>query len=296
MMHRIAVWCLNNLDLNFDLIPFTLPEIVVSLDQVSALLPAGAYTTFRTYPGLKVLRLKDHFQRLESTARLANKPLVLKEPILRMALHQAIMTYCETYETTSGERGLNFRLRLTVDLEIYPGRLFIAVETLPELSPDCYLLGVKTITTRLERLLPEAKLTRFIERSGPVRNTLPEGVNEALMVNSADEVTEGLSSNFFGVIEGTVSTAGQDVLRGITRAITMECIESLNLPINTNPVRLDEIGRLDEAFITSSSRGVLPVTQIDQHVIGSGLPGGVTKQLMREYSDRVNKELNPIVE
>jgi branched-subunit amino acid aminotransferase/4-amino-4-deoxychorismate lyase len=55
------------------------------------------------------------------------------------------------------------------------------------------------------------------------------------------------------------------------------------IPIDYRPVKVSELDRAAEAFITSSSREVMPVIQIDEHVIGSGQPGSITQTLLEKY-------------
>ncbi len=87
----IGVWKLAPALGRFDLQPFVLPEDASSLDQASASLPGGAYTTLRTFGGRMALRLEDHFRRLEQTAQLAGRPLRLDDLALRAALRQVTL-------------------------------------------------------------------------------------------------------------------------------------------------------------------------------------------------------------
>ncbi len=287
----LMAWKFSGLDPNPSLIPLDLPIEVDNLDKSTAWIPGGAYTTLRTYQTSKALRLADHLHRLEQTAALAGKPLPVAKDGLRSALRQAIRRYQEQDISASK---LDLRLRLTLDLEKFPGDAYIAVERLMLPPPDAYQVGVKVIPCQMERWLPEAKLTRFIDRSRAVRRSLPEEANEALMVSPDGTITEGLSSNFFGVRLGQIHTAGEKVLSGVTRAITLDCITRLRLSFTLSPIRLDEVPLLEEAFITSSSRGVLPVRQIDEISIGARAPGPITTRLMQAYESAVQEQLEPI--
>ena len=192
----LMAWKFSGLDPDPTLIPFFLPVEVDNLDKSTAWIPSGAYTTLRTYQISKALRLADHLRRLEQTAALAGKPLPISNDGLRSALRKAIRSYREQDDSALK---LDLRLRLTLDLEKAPGDAYIAVERLTIPPPEAYQAGVKVVTCQMERWLPEAKLTRFIDRSRAVRQSLPEEANEALMVSPDGTITEGLSSNFFGV-------------------------------------------------------------------------------------------------
>ncbi len=287
----LMAWKFSGLVPHPALIPFSLPIEVDNLDKSTAWIPGGAYTTLRTYQTSKALRLADHLRRIEQTAALAGKPLPIAKDGLRSALRQAIRRYQELDVSASK---LDLRLRLTLDLEKTPGEAYIAVERLIIPPPEAYQAGVKVITCPMERWLPEAKLTRFIDRSRVVRQSLPDEVNEALMVSPDGTITEGLSSNFFGVRLGQIRTAGEKVLSGVTRAITLDCLTRLRLSFTLSPIRLDEVSLLEEAFITSSSRGVLPVRQVDQKSIGTRAPGPISILLMQAYEAAVQEQLEPI--
>jgi branched-chain amino acid aminotransferase len=281
----ITLWKVHFTPHKVDLIPLEVPQDASSLDAISARLPAGAYTTFRTFQGNKALCLTDHFDRLADTARLFGHPVPLDYSSLRSALRQVVMH--------SGH-GQDLRLRLTLDLEREPGTTYITAEPLHTPGVEAYQLGVKAVTVAMQRQLPKAKLTRFIERAAPVRQALPKDINEAIMVDEQGRLLEGLSSNFFAWQEGSLWTAESGVLPGITRSLVLACAGGLNLPVRYQPVLKSEIPSLAEAFITSSSRAVLPVRQIDDIPVGAGRPGPVTIGLMKAYDERIQKIVEPI--
>jgi branched-chain amino acid aminotransferase len=87
--------------------------------------------------------------------------------------------------------------------------------------------------------------------------------------------------------EATLYTAGEDILRGITRETVIEIAQGRGLDVQFQPLELSQVAAIDEAFITSSSRGVVPVIQIDQVLIGQGSPGPITKDLLAAYQSSV---------
>lgn len=280
-----SVWKLISQPGQVSLEPVILPEGAQSLDGASSYLPGGAYTTLRTYAGYKALRFSDHIRRLEETARLAGQAVQLDEGSLRMAL-RGLLIGCP--------KGQDVRIRVTLDLERTPGDIYFTVEPLVVPSPRAYQEGVCVITCDLQRQLPKAKLTRFIDRSAPLRSSLPPDVNEAIMLDAGGRFLEGLSSNFFAVLEGVVWTAEQGVLSGITRSLVIECARRAGLPLCLEPPRLDDLPAFNEAFITSSSRGLLPVRQIDQTEIGKTCPGPVTRALMDAFTLALEEQIESI--
>jgi branched-chain amino acid aminotransferase len=256
-----------------------------SLDECSLNIPAGAYTTFRTYKHWHALHLEDHFRRLEETSQLINGKQLLDGPSIRIVLKQLLQQFDDIPE---------LRVRLTLDLVKFPGDLYIMMEPLHVPSSDLYLNGVKTITTALSRSNPKAKATSFIEKTAELRSKLPEGINESLMVNQQGYILEGLSSNFFAIKNGEIWTNDRDVLSGITRQIVLDEALAENLVIHYESIQTSDIAGLNEAFITSSSRAVLPVVKIDETIIGAGKPGELSLLLLDRYTKRVEKEIQHI--
>ncbi len=90
---------------------------------------------------------------------------------------------------------------------------------------------------------------------------------------------EGLTSNFFGVIGNCLYTADQDVLHGITRKIVLELADDLKIETLSKAVNTKDIPHLNEAFITSTSRNIMPVKRINDIQIGTKTPGSNHKSI-----------------
>jgi branched-chain amino acid aminotransferase len=247
--------------------------------EASAILPQGAYTTLRTYGnGTRVLRLAQHLTRLRESAAPGQRARFEGSKV-RAGLAQAVEA------TGPGEA----RLRLTWANE----RLFVAVEPLAPLPEALYRDGVRCASVPLKRTAPKVKDTRFIPAAQAAYRDLPEGVHEGLMVAADGTILEGLSSNFFAVREGILHTEDERVLPGITRGVVLELGRGL-LPRATGAVRLDQIGELSEAFLTSVSRGVLPVVRVDETTVGDGRPGPLTQELGRRLEALIEREAEPL--
>lgn len=256
-----------------------------SLNEITKNLPDGAYTTFRTYHGRKTLNLTRQIQRLETTAAFVCCPVTIGEREFRSALQMAMQRFGSTGE---------LRFRINIDLEIEVGRLYIALETLRPPAEADYVNGVDVVTRLFNRKNPKAKLTDFISIADQIRCDLPPGIHEALLVDEEGRLLEGLSSNFFAVKERKIWTEEEAVLSGITREMVLDEARKSGIVIVYQPVHAVHIPDLDEAFITSASRGVLPVRSIDGIVVGSGKPGEVTQELARRYEARILLEAENI--
>jgi len=283
-MASILSFCYTNGDSKSILRPYLFSTEVATLDQASNLLPEGAYTTFRTYPNTTTLHLEDHFHRLEESSDFTGFPIILDTDRLRSNIRWALQQFPAEVA----------RVRIMIPFAVQKQIVYIFIGALT--VPTEYQLqrGVKVITSRVRRLKPVAKLTGFIQSTQMLRQKLSSDVEEVIMVDEHNHLLEGLTSNFFAVMDGNIYTAGEEVLHGITRQVVLEIAQSAGLQINLTSPGLNDIGRCSEAFITSSSRGVLPVTEIDHQPIGSGQPGSITRKLMELYDQSVLAEIEPI--
>jgi branched-chain amino acid aminotransferase len=91
-----------------------------------------------------------------------------------------------------------------------------------------------------------------------------------------------------------LGTAQEGILLGITRQIVIEIAQNNRLEVKYQPLKRDQLSAAQEAFITSSSRGVVPVIQIDEVMVGQGRPGPITKKLSAIYDVYVTKKAEKI--
>jgi branched-chain amino acid aminotransferase len=147
------------------------------------------------------------------------------------------------------------------------------------------------IESAMSRAEPRIKTTRWVIERRVCADRNPDAY-EHLLVDDG-RILEGISSNFYGVRDGRILTAGQDVLEGITRNIVYRLAEAAGLPIDRDGLHTDDLPSLDEAFLTSSTREVVPVTRVEAVAIGSGEPGPVTLGLARAYRDYATEHARP---
>ena len=256
---------------------------VQSLDEATLMLQEGAYTTFRTYNTDKAFHLRRHFDRLEESARLSKIRVRIRRKFLRLAIQWMIKE----------EGYVESRIRIVLDFSACGRVVYIFSEPLTVPKAEDYLNGVRAITIQHHRNNPKAKLTDFIDYASHKKAGLPDGVNEALMVDDGI-ILEGLSSNYFAVVNQEIRTAGEGVLHGITREMVIRGIEKLGLKVSYQPVRENELGIIDECFITSTSRGVLPLTMINDFLVGNGKPGKITQKINDVYEELLNQHVRKI--
>ena len=118
----------------------------------------------------------------------------------------------------------------------------------------------------------------------------PEGW--PILTDTRGNVTEGVGYNFFIVNGGVIRTAGdRGVLQGVSRAMVFDLATELEIPCVEEDFQPYDVYTADEAFLTSTSPCVLPVTRVDRRPIGSGAPGPVTARLLTAWSEIVGMDI-----
>ena len=266
-------------------------EVVTRLGEhsdmraASAQLPAGAYTTFRTYGGNRILRLRQHAQRLRDSVALMGHPASLSDEQVRRGISAALR------ETNFPES--RFRLTLAASAsDGAPSRFFVSVEPFKPYPPDLYEHGVACATVALHRDNPHAKSTGFISAAGEAYHALPPGIHEGLMVADDGAILEGLSSNFFAVCDGALHTEQARALVGITQSLVLELVARIRpaMQVQRAAICVDDLPNVSECFITSVSREVLPVVRIDDQPIGNGRPGPLACDLRAAFRELIERE------
>jgi branched-chain amino acid aminotransferase len=254
-----------------------------SLDAITRQLPDGYYSTFRTYDGCtRVIGLSAHLRRLPDV----DASSLRRSPSIK--LRASLLSLLEHYRP--GEA----RVRV---MKTKRDELYISIEPLKLLWREVYENGVRVETTTIHRNDPRIKSTAFISASNDERKHIAQkGIFEALLVKNG-RILEGMTSNFFYILRpersgeqtkgSTLFTARRDILLGVTRTMVIRAARGRGVDVRYRPLKLEQLPAVKEAFITSSSRGIVPVVQIDDVRVGRGRVGRITKLLMKAYEEYV---------
>lgn len=241
----------------------------------------GVYTVANTFNTFDTLLLDAHLDRMEDSARRAEISLRINRPALKAALRRMIE------ETGYGD----VRFRITVSRD-HPDRYILSLEPFKPPPPEVYAEGVRCVTlSNSARTNAAAKTTGWMHQRQQVK--APNGIYETLLLNAEGDILEGATSNFYAVLNGELRTAGTGVLPGIAQRIVYDVAPRI-LPLRKDPVNIRDLPLLDEAFITSSSRGIVPVVEIDGQKIGAGQPGEKTRALRDAYLAWAQAHLEPL--
>jgi D-alanine transaminase len=143
--------------------------------------------------------------------------------------------------------------------------------------------GIAVITTPDQRWKQcHVKSTNLLANALAKKKAQRAGAIEAVFVDEG-VVREGASSSFFVVRGGRVITHPLDehILPGVVRDHAIELALAAKIRVDERPLRDDELFDLEEAFITSTTMGVMPVVEIDGRIIGNSRRGEITTTLQR---------------
>ncbi|MEZ4672718.1 MAG: aminotransferase class IV [Caldilineaceae bacterium] len=133
----------------------------------------------------------------------------------------------------------------------------------------------------MDSVLPTVKSINYMGAIMAVEAAKAQGAVEAVYRTPDGLLTEGTRANLFVFKGNQLITAQKDVLAGITRAVVFEIAED-DFEVIEGTVHYDDIinGVVDEIFITSSTKEILPVVQVDDYQIGNGKPVPKTEKLL----------------
>jgi len=256
----------------------------------------GLYEVVVSYGG-RIWALDRHLLRLERGMReieLDGITITEIRDVIDEALERSGMA--EAYVYVQVTRGVAKRKHDWPE-GITPS-LFLYVRPRPIPEETVYTEGVATITT------PEIRWGRCdIKSVNLLPNCLAQhkarkaGAYEAIFVREDGIVTEGAQSSLFIVGNETVVTRedGPHILPGITQGLIVEIVHRLAIPLQRRPFTRDELTGADEAFLSVSTRGPVPIATIDGTPVGDAAPGPITRRLSAAYWERCDRGDDAVV-
>jgi D-alanine transaminase len=118
------------------------------------------------------------------------------------------------------------------------------------------------------------------------------GAWEAVLIRDGF-ITEGSSTNVFGVLDGELLTYPKTnyILPGITRDVILDLARELGIPARETPIYTHQIGRLEELFVTGTTTDVQPIVRLDGRPVGDGVVGGLARSLQEALMERMGSAL-----
>jgi len=252
------------------------------------------FTACRTVNG-RIFRLQDHLERLYFSARALHMVPPMDRDRLRALLEDVVE---RNLVLTEGED-------LVVDVIFSGGlegntmkqsgngaHLYVAVQEMVPPPPQLYEQGAVLATYRHQRIYPDVKLLNYVGAVMAHQTVVPQyGAYEVLFVCPSDGETilEGSTFTIFFVDQGgEVLTPPLDgkILDSVTRRVVFELLKPrTEFGIKEARITLAMIPSMSECFLVSTTRNVLPVSRLDDKVIGAGKPGPVTRKVMAIFEE-----------
>lgn len=238
------------------------------------------------------LSLDSHLSRLQTSLELVNinnpydkeswKKYITE--LVGFSEHEDIYTYLQV------TRGVAPRDH-AYPKNIKPS-VFMYTDKLSHITDEQASKGFQAVTLEDFRWLKcNIKSTSLIGNVLLRQEAIEGGYDEAILIRG-DIATEGAASNIFIVVNKTIITPKNSnlLLPGITRDIVIEIAEKNSFPCEQKDITKNELLAAEEIFLTSSGKGVMPVTRINGKDIGNGLAGNQTLSILDLYKDHC-KEL-----
>jgi len=236
-------------------------EAKISVLDLSVLRGYGVFDFLRTYQKIP-FRLWDHLKRFEASAKEIELPLPLSlnevADVIEALLEKAPYPEANIKIFLTGGQSSDQYLpedQPTFFALVYPVRSF------PE---KIYSEGVALVTSLYQRPYPTCKSIHYLPAIVSIRRAQRQGAHDVLFLNHQNKVLETGTANFFGIKGNTVITSKEDIILGITRQVVLELLEEKGISVEVRSVQLNELATFDGAFITSSSKEIVPVVKVDE--------------------------------
>src|SRR5947207_1013939 len=273
---------------------FDQEHAVVSVFDHGFLYGEGVYETLRTYNGQPFL-FDRHMKRLRTSAEM----LALDVPLSDAAIDERFRDTMraaglgdsaarEAYIRILVTRGIG---ELTYDPAACPQpSVVVIVKKHVDPPKDVFDKGVRVSLVDIVRnhpatVNPRIKSNNLLNNALAMQEAFRRGGYEGVMRNYRGELAECTQSNLFIVKNGAALTPPIDagLLPGITREFLFEVGAEIGVPVRESVLRDADLFGADEAFLTSTTREVVPIVQVDDRKIGAGSPGPVTRALLEGY-------------
>ncbi len=255
----------------------------------------GVYEATRTF-GHELFRLDDHLDRLDRSLAYARIESGLNRDEMVQASRETVKQnvtmidaddeFALWHVITRGDRLADDNAAATVVMYC----LDIAFASFAR----HYLDGISLITPSVRRTPPQcadpkAKLTNRmnqLQAKFEAAQVAPDAL--PLLLDVDGNIAESNTANFFFVSSGRLYTSTpRNVLSGVTRLVIFELAAALNIEVVEGNFTPYDVYNADEAFLSGTSGTISPVKSLNAIRLGEGLPGTVTKQLMKAWNDMV---------
>jgi branched-chain amino acid aminotransferase len=265
-------------------------EALISVFDHGFLYGEGIYETMRTYHGRPFL-FDRHMRRLRRSASMIDLALPFSDDELARQIREtqsAATLGGEAYIRVLVTRGVG---ELTYDLKATPNPSIVIIVK-PQLDPpaETYEKGVRVVIVDVVRnhpasVNPMIKSNNLMNSALAMQQALRSNAFEGVMRNYLGELTECTTSNLFIVKNNAALTPPLEagLLPGITREFLFDIGKEVDIRVGEKALRDDDLFGADEAFLTSTTRELVPIVMVNDHAVAGGKPGPVTWKLLNAF-------------
>lgn len=260
-------------------------QLAIGVTDLGLLRGYGLFDYFLTYNG-RPFQWDWYWERFQNSATRMHLPL----PLGKNETYAILMDLIERSVTAGAPTDMAFRFVMTGgysadSISIERPNLLILTEPIHPVPAIQYEQGIKVILDEYVREMAEVKSTdykRVILMAQAIRSA---GASD-LLYQKGGEISELSRSNFFIIKGNRLITPSRYILHGITRRTVIQLAQS-DFQVEERPLLLSELYDADEAFTTSSTKRVLPITQIGELTVGDGYVGPKSKFLLERFDELV---------
>lgn len=256
-------------------------DATVPLFDLGVVRGYGVFDYLRTYNRVP-FHLKRHLSRFTASAEsiglfvtktVPEMEMIITDMISKVPAEELSIKLILTGGTSEDQ--LTFENAPTLAIAVYP---FAPLVTQAE-----YARGFSVMTTKHQRIFPESKTLVYLPAILALQEAKKLGFHDALYINASNHLLESTTSNLFIFKGNKLYTPNKEILFGITREVIIT-IAKKHFQVCEESISYTELDSIDEIFLTSSNKEIVPVIAVDKHQIGTGIPGEKTKFLMKEFA------------
>jgi branched-chain amino acid aminotransferase len=247
----------------------------------------SVYETLRTYRGRPFL-FSRHFARLKHSADGVRLVLRWSKDDIRSEVQRTLDSHVHAGESrirvmvTRGVGGISLDAETTTDPS-----LIIIVAPLQELPAQRYEEGANVVISpvRRSRDFADIKSGSLIQQVLAFSDAKSRQAFEAILLTGDGSLSDAITSNIYLVENDRLLTPSRaaGIVEGITRSVVLELARGMGLEVVEGLFPVSKIECTDEMFLTSTTREVVPIVNVDGKPVGNGRPGPVTLALLKSY-------------
>ncbi len=264
-----------------------LEEAMLHVSDLSMQRGYGIFDFFRVLNG-KPLFVQDHLDRFFASATATHLPISQSREEI-----QQIIAKLSSLATTA-EAGIRLMLTggyATDGYTIAEPNLVITCKPAPNATFQDFEEGYSIITYNYQRELPHVKSINYLMALWLQPLLKEKRANDVLYFNS-ESITEFPRANVFVITkENILVTPIRNMLKGITRKHVLQ-LAAESMQVEERDIPAEELQGATEIFLTSTTKRILPVVQLNGYAVGNGTPGAITRHLYKAFLAREKQELS----